>query len=140
MVEGSGLVRVSWAGTIVFTAATILALIAEGLRVVAVGVSVILFAAGIASFLWAYGIAVGRSRTDSIGIGGLYFLAGDSAPPIVRRQLLGSLAAQTVVGIVAAAARPYTSLAFGVLVPMFGLGLSGLWGARHGTFGPRAGG
>jgi hypothetical protein len=28
-------------------------------------------------------------------------------------------------------------MAFGFLVPMFGLGMSGLWGARYGTFEPR---
>jgi hypothetical protein len=31
----------------------------------------------------------------------------------------------------------YSPLAFGILVPVFGLGLCGLWGARYGTFEPR---
>jgi hypothetical protein len=44
---------------------------------------------------------------------------------------------QTVVGVGVAAARPFTALAFSVLVPMFGLGMMALWGARHGTFTPR---
>jgi hypothetical protein len=34
-------------------------------------------------------------------------------------------------------ARPFTSLAFGVLSPLFGLAMAGLWGARHGSFGAR---
>ena len=34
--------------------------------------------------------------------------------------------------------RPFTPLAFGILVPMLGLGLIALWGARHGTFPARA--
>jgi hypothetical protein len=42
-----------------------------------------------------------------------------------------------VVAFAAAALRPFTSLAFGILVPMWGLALAGVWGARHGTFGPR---
>jgi hypothetical protein len=32
---------------------------------------------------------------------------------------------------------PGTSLAVGILVPMFGLGLNGLWAAFHGVFPPR---
>jgi hypothetical protein len=28
-------------------------------------------------------------------------------------------------------------LAFGILTPLYGLGIAGLWGARHGTFAPR---
>jgi hypothetical protein len=55
----------------------------------------------------------------------------------VRRLLDGSLAVQVIVGFVTASARPFTTLAFGVLVPMFGGGCNGLWGARHGSFGPR---
>ena len=37
----------------------------------------------------------------------------------------------------AAGLEPFTSLAFGVLVPMFGLAQAGLWGARYGHFGSR---
>jgi hypothetical protein len=40
---------------------------------------------------------------------------------------------------VTSAVRPFSSLAFGVLVPVSGLGLMGLWGARYGTFPPRGG-
>jgi hypothetical protein len=29
-------------------------------------------------------------------------------------------------------------LAFGVLVPMFGIGANGLWAARHGHYGQRS--
>jgi hypothetical protein len=47
---------------------------------------------------------------------------------------MGSLGAQTAIALGTAAARPFTSVAFGILVPMFGLGLAGLWGARHGRF------
>jgi hypothetical protein len=28
-------------------------------------------------------------------------------------------------------------LAFGVLVPMFGIGMNGAWAARYGSYGPR---
>jgi hypothetical protein len=30
--------------------------------------------------------------------------------------------------------RPYTEVAFGILAPMFGLGLMGVWGGRYGDF------
>jgi hypothetical protein len=59
--------------------------------------------------------------------------------------MLSMLAVQTVVGLATAIARskaedgsPGTSLAVGVLVPMFGIGLNGLWCAFHGVFPPRA--
>jgi len=97
----------------------------------------LLFAAGCGLFLAAYGRGVRRSRRDLIGIGGLYFLAGDVAPPAVRRTLLGALAVQVVTGIAAAAAQPYTIVATGVLAPVFGLGLCGYWASRHGRFDPR---
>jgi len=47
------------------------------------------------------------------------------------------LTAQIVIAAVTAAARPFTTLAFGVLTPVFGLGLNSLWAARHGNFPPR---
>lgn len=130
--------RISWAGTAVFVLSAVAAVVVEGFRPVAAGVALVLFVAGTVAFLWAYGVAINRSRTDAIGIGGLYFLAGDTAPSAVRRSMMASLAAQTIVALATASARPFTSLAFGVLVPVFGMGLAGLWGARYGTFEPRA--
>lgn len=133
------IVRASWIGTAVFSASAIAAVATRTARIPAVAVAAALFAAGIGVFFWAYAIAVGRSRTDAIGIGGLFFLAGkDTAPePAHKRSLLASLAVQTVVALATAGARPFTTLAFGVLVPLYGLALTGLYGARHGRFGPR---
>ena len=51
--------------------------------------------------------------------------------------LVGSLVAQAAIAATAAALRPFTSVAFAVLAPMWGLGLAGQWGARHGHFAPR---
>ena len=135
--EGNGIVTLSWAGTGVFVAvATIATILPDEAAKPAAFVHVALFAVGVVAFLWAYAIAVGRSRTDAIGIGGLYFLAG-TAPKEIRVRLLSAFAVQVVVAIVTASIRPYTAVAFGILVPMFGLGLAGLWGARHGEFAPR---
>lgn len=135
---GLGIVRASVAGTAVFVVTAALgALFIDRLGVVVAAVSGLLFFGGAAAFLWAYAIAIGRSRTDLIGVGGLFFLAG-CAPAVVRRVMMTALGVQVVVAIAAASVRLYTELAFGVLVPMWGLGLAGLWGARHGTFPPRS--
>ena len=130
------IIRASWIGTAVVAVTSIAATITEAARGLAVVVDLLLFVGGIVAFLWAYAIAVGRSRTDEIGIGGLYFLQG-SAPKPVQRHLLGSLAAQTVIAIATAAAKPFTSVAFAVLAPMWGLGLAGLWAAKYGNFATR---
>ena len=131
------LVTASWAGTAVFVVTAVAAAASDDgpARAVALVTALGLFALGTVAFLAAYAVAVGRSREDAIGIGGLYFLAGKgTAPPAMKRALLGSLAVQTVVALATATARPYSSLAFGILVPMYGIGLTGLWGARNGTF------
>jgi len=91
----------------------------------------VLFALGGIAFLWAFAIAVERSRREAIGVGGLYFLAG-CAPRSVQVSMLAALAVQSTVPVVVAVIRPFT--AFGVLAPMWALGLAGLWGARHGRF------
>ncbi len=135
---GSTLVWFSWAGTALFFVLAMVGLVwGETIGVLVVVVDLTLFAAGTAAFLWAYAIAVGRSRTDLMGIGGLFFLT-DSAPRRVQMAFMIPLALQVVVAIAAASVRPYTSLAFGALVPMYGLGLAGLWGARYGEFPSRS--
>ena len=135
---GDRIIRASWAGTAVFTVVAVIATIdPESLGAPAVLVSFVLFAAGSVAMFWAFLIAVQRSREVAIGIGGLYFGAG-SAPKRVQRHLMASLAVQVVVAVVTASIRVFTSLAFGILVPVWGLGLAGLWCARHGEFAPRA--
>jgi hypothetical protein len=137
-VPGQGLMRTSDVVTVLFSVVAIASAIAlEALKEVVVVVSLGLFLAGCVTFLWAYGIAVNRSRTDAIGIGGLFFLQ-DSAPRSVQVRLLGALAVQVVVAVATAAVHPFTSQAFAVLAPMFGLGMAGLWGARYGHFGSRS--
>ena len=134
---GDTLIRLSWAGTLVFTITATLATIdPDGMGMPAVVVAVGLFGAGSVAMFWAFLIAVQRSRTDLIGMGGLYFGAG-SAPRSIRVTLLSSLAVEVVVALVTASIRVFTSLAFGILVPVWGLGLAGLWFARHGRFAPR---
>jgi hypothetical protein len=136
-IEGAAIINASWIGTGVYVATAVIATVfPDGFGVPALIVSVSLFFIGCIAFFWAYAVAVQRSRTDLIGIGGLYFLAG-TAPKVVRVRLLSSLAVQVVVAIVTSSIRLYSALAFGFLVPVFGLGLCGLWAVRSGTFPPR---
>ena len=132
---GRGVRRASWAGTGVFAVTAVAAAIAPStFDTVALAVAIALFAGGCAVFFWAYFLVAGRSRTQQIELAQVWFLTGPPTPSEVRRSLLAALAVQVVAGIATAAARPYTSLAAGVLVPMWGLGLCGLWAARHGAF------
>jgi hypothetical protein len=137
-VPGRAVVRASLAGTALFVVVNVVETVAlGGTRPVGVVVDLVLFAIGCMAFFWAYAVAVGRSRTEEIGVGGLFFLAGKVAPAKIRVIMDGALGVQCVVALVTASVRPFTTLAFGILVPMFGLGLNGVWGARHGTFDPR---
>ena len=138
MTPGAPIVRASWWGTAAFTLSAVGAAFApDALGGVAFVVAVVLFVAGCAAFAAAYARALGRSRRELVAVSNLFFLTGETAPPAVRRNLLGALALQTTVALATAIARPYTSLAAGTLVPVYGLALCGLWASRHGTFGPR---
>ena len=96
-------------------------------------VSGALFIGGCLAFAWGFLVAIERSRTEEIELSSLFFLK-ESAPAKVRQALLGLMTAQVVVAIVTASVRPFTSLAFGVLAPVWGLGIITLWSGRHGVF------
>jgi uncharacterized protein YfiM (DUF2279 family) len=109
----------------------------SGLLWPAVALDVALFVAGCVAFLYAYLRGIGRSREEAVTLAGLFFLAEGVAPRHVARALRVLLAAQVIVAVATAAARPFSSLAFGILAPMFGLAMLALWGAVHGRFPPR---
>lgn len=131
---GDRIIRASWTSTAVFgVVATAAALTGNRpLEIVSAAVDVALFLAGCVVFLVAYARAVNRSRTEEVAVAGVYLMMGDSAPKPVRNHLLGSLGAQTAIALVTAAVR--WPLAFGILVPVLGLALAGLWTSTHGTF------
>jgi hypothetical protein len=135
---GRAVVVASWVGTGIQTVASVLAVVdPDDFLALFVGVALCMLVVGSILFVVAMIVAAGRSREKAIGIGGLFFLVG-SAPPSVARSLNASLAASTVVALVAIGARFSTpELAFGVVAPMYALGCSGLWGARHGHYAPR---
>jgi hypothetical protein len=129
-----GLWRVLLGGTIAFTVTALAATAFGGvIRGIALVVALVLFAVGVAAFGWAYFTAVGRSRRDEMLLPGLFFLSG-SVDKAVQRRVLALDLVQIAVGLATASIRTYSTLAFGILVPMFGAGLTGLWGARLGRF------
>lgn len=135
---GASIIRWSWVLTGVFTVAAAAATVApEQLGRPAAVLDVLLFAAGVVAFVAAYVRAVVRSRLEKVTVMGTFLLSG-TAPPEVRRALLGALAVQALVAVVTASIRLYTPVAFGVLVPVLGIGLAGLWGSRHGSFPDRS--
>lgn len=99
---------------------------------VAVGFSAV-FVAGAILFSWAFLIAASRSRSEDVTVAGAFFLAGSIDAPD-RRWAFGLLTAQTAIGVAGAASDLYTTMAFGILVPMFGLGVIAFLGSAHGAF------
>ena len=142
---GTRIVRADLVGTGLFVVSSVLAaaVFTEPFRIAGALVALALFAIGIFAFLSSYWTAVQRSRAEHIAVSQLYFLGAGSAPKSLRRTMNGALVVQAVVALATAFSRTNTNgksgstLAFGVLVPMFGLGLNGLWCARHGTFAHR---
>lgn len=136
------LVRINIFGTGIFVVSAIAAAIVftSVFRTLGVVVAVVLFGVGVAAFIWGYFTAVQRSRYDNISVVSLFFLLGDVASSNVRRLMNGCLVVQVSCGLITALARTSTegrsgsTLAFGVLVPLFGIGLNGLWASRHGKF------
>ena len=130
---GRTIIRVSWAGNVVFARTALpVALGADDLQPVAVVTALALFAVSLGVWGWAFAVAAARSANgDDIAVGSLFLFEG-SAPKPVRVQLFGSFGVCLLITAVTAVADP-----FGVLVPMLPLGLIGLWGARHGTYGLR---
>jgi len=130
---GANIIAASWLGTVALAATTALGSVVRQTDIAALVVSLIMFLVGVVAFFAAFVRAVGVRREEEIGVMNLFFL-DHSAPKAVRRSLLASLAVEIATALVGAALHPNTSLAFGILAPVYGLSMGGLWGARHGTF------
>lgn len=133
--EGTGrnLVRAAWAGVALQALTAVAAVATRWGRGPHVVVCSLLLLGGVAAVAVAFFRAVDRSRTEVVDVAGLFLLLG-SAPRRARRWLWGAVAASSAIGVASAAARPYTSLAFGVLAPLWPYGLTVLWNAVHGAF------
>jgi hypothetical protein len=143
----TALVRADIVGTSVFVVAVAVGIPLRDQRSIQVVfgvVSMALFAIGAAGCLWAYISALERSRSDEIGVANLYVLTGPTAPKPIKRTMTAALVVQSVlaltgaiVGSLSLSGNQVNALAFGILVPMFGLAMNALWAVRHGRFGPR---
>ena len=122
--------------TAFFVVGSVLAVASEGVAVLMLFFDGLMFLLGCVVFAFTLLRAAERSRTDELSVAGIWLLAGQRRD--IQQWLLGCLGVQVAVALAAAAARPYTPVAFGVLVPTFGLGLCGLWAVRSGSFPPRA--
>ena len=137
--SGGAVVTATVVATVAFTVAALAAAAVPARLGTPVAVlDLVLFVVGLAVFTVALLRAAARSRHEELSVAGLFLLSG-TAPARVRRAMLGCLTTQTVAAFATAAIRPFTPLAFGVLVPTLGLAACGLWAARHGTFPSKAG-
>lgn len=144
--QGTVIVRANQIATAVFVISALYSALVFTSAAQWVGaiVAMSLFIVGIAAFLWSFWNAVQRSRGEQVAVVQLYLLMAGVAPKPIRRMMNGLLLVQIVVGLGTALARPNnadgspgTSLALGVLVPVFGFGLNGLWAAFHGSYAAR---
>ncbi len=144
--HGRIVVRVDVIGTVVFVVTALYAASVFDTTAQWVGAitAMSLFVVGVFAFLWGFWNAIQRSREEEVSVTQLYFLAGSGTPSTVRRTMNLMLVVQVVTGLATALWRtngpdgaPGSSLAVGLLVPMFGLGMNGLWSAYHAEFGPR---
>jgi len=132
--SGRAVIRSAWIGTTAFAVATVLAVVVPAARIPAVVVDLALFFGGSGLFLVGLVVAARRSRDSDVTLWNLILL-DDIAPPAVRARLLGALGVQVV--LAAATCWVTAALAFGWLVPMWGVAHCECWGARHGVFRPR---
>ncbi len=131
---GPTIERANFVATGLFAVTAALALLDNSfVRGVAVSIALILFAAGIVTFMWAYGVLAERSRTEALTLPGVFFLSQSVPKPKQRLFIIVELV-QLAVAFGTAGLRPFTSVAFGILAPMVGIGLTALYGAKFGNF------
>ena len=123
----------SWAGNVAFLVTAVPATLGvTALEDAAIAVALALFFASLVVWVWALLVAIARTaQGDDVVVTTLFLIEG-RVPGRARWLLYGALAVCLGITVGTAVADP-----FSVLVPMFPLGLIGLWGARHGTFPPR---
>lgn len=131
----SRLIRIDAAGTLALVLVTVAAsAVTSGwtgaLNLV---VSTVLFVGGCAAFAVGFLKAVDRSRTEEIDLAGLFYLTG-AASREARRAMLGLWYVQIATATLSAFT---VSPPWGVMAPVWGIGMLTLWSARHGRFPPR---
>ena len=136
-IEGRGLLVADAVGTVALLLVTLVIAVSDSdaAQVLNLVVAGVLFLGGCVGFTIGFLRAVGRSRTEQIDMAGLFYLTG-SAPKETQRAFMGLWFAQIAIAAVSIAfSRP---VPFGVMAPLWGIGIIAWWGSVHGTFPPRA--
>ena len=130
---GRAIIGASWAGNVAFAITAVpVALGVDAIDDASIAVALFLFFVSLPVWTWAMITAFARTaRGDDVVVTTWFLLEGE-VPTRARWLLYGSLGVCLLITVATAAANP-----FGVLVPMYPLGLIGLWGARHGVYPPR---
>ena len=136
-VAGRRLLLADLVGTAAFAVITLVAALSDADAVVLANLAVVgvLFVGGCVGFAVGFLRAAGRSRREVVDLAGLFYLTG-SAPDEVRRPFLGAWFAQMAIAVGAIAV---TRPPFGVMAPVWGIGLITWWASSHATFPPREG-
>ncbi len=137
-IDGRNLLVLDAIGTAALALLTIVSAATDSDVVVIVNLVVagVLFIGGCVGFGIGFLRAVGRSRTETVDLAGLFYLTG-SAPTGARRAFLGLWFAQIAT---AAASIPLTDPPFAVMAPVWGIGIITWWASAHATFPPRQAG
>lgn len=115
------------------TFATIFPTVFEGaLLTLNTVVSFLLFGIGVLTFIYALVIAANRSRHELLDIAGIFWLT--SAPKRTAWRYRSLLLIIICLAFATGGIRLYTAVAFGLLTPMFVLGIMGVWGAKWGEY------
>ena len=104
------IVKLNAALTAIFVIVSVLAvaIFNSPLRKLVAIVDLLLFAVGVATFIWGYFSAVQRSRSDEISVAGLFLLIDGVATKSVMRIMNSALAIQVAVGLGGALVRRST--------------------------------
>lgn len=132
---GRPLLLVDALGTVTLVMVTVLGSLWDDdtARLVNLVASGVLFVGGSLAFTVGFVVAAARSRRDFIHLAGLFYLTGAASSPI-RRAFLGLWYLQ----IATATASVFTiDPPFGVMAPVWGIGIITWWAAAHGRFAAR---
>jgi hypothetical protein len=134
-IEGRPILVADAVGTAALAVVTVIsaATSADAVQVLNLIVAAVLFLGGCVGFAIGFLRAVGRSRTETIDLAGLFYLTG-SASQEARRWFLGLWFAQIAIAV---AAIPLTDPPFAVMAPVWGIGVLTWWAGGHATFPPR---
>ncbi|MEO6628162.1 MAG: hypothetical protein ABIP03_06280 [Aquihabitans sp.] len=131
-IDGPRIVRADIVATAAFVLVTLVTSLVENeiTDLANLVVSAALFLGGCVAFGIGFVRAANRSRTEVVDLAGLFYLTG-SAPKPARRMLMGLWFAQIATAVVSV----FTiSPPFGVMAPVWGIGILTLWSSRYATF------